>query len=36
MGLKVHHDGFQLVDYLEWRKCGSLRETDVNVDSMVN
>ena len=36
MGLKAQHDDFQLANYLEWRKCGSLREMQANVNLMVN
>jgi hypothetical protein len=32
LGLKVHHDGFKLIDYLEWSERGSLREIEVDIN----
>ena len=35
LGLKVHHDGFKPIAYLEWVECGSLRDIEANINLVV-
>jgi hypothetical protein len=35
MGLKAHHDGFKLANFLGVAECGSLCEIEVDSDLMI-